>query len=54
MLAGFADGAIVRDEGQERRGLAAIREWMEETERFRVARSIFATSLRSMPTRSRA
>jgi len=30
MLAGFADGAIVRDEGQERRGLAAIREWMEE------------------------
>jgi ketosteroid isomerase-like protein len=40
MLAGFADGAIVRDEGQERRGLAAIREWMEETVRkyhFKVA-----------------
>ena len=40
MLAGFAEGAIVRDEGQERRGLAAIREWMEETVRkyhFRVA-----------------
>jgi hypothetical protein len=26
MLAGFADGAVVRDEGQERRGRAAIRE----------------------------
>ena len=40
MLAGFAEGAIVRDEGQERRGLAAIREWMEETVRkyqFKVA-----------------
>jgi hypothetical protein len=40
MLAGFADGAVVRDEGQERRGLAAIREWMEETVRkyhFKVA-----------------
>jgi hypothetical protein len=31
MLAGFADGAVVRDEGQEWRGRAAIREWMEET-----------------------
>lgn len=40
MLAGFADGAIVGDEGQERRGLAAIREWMDETVRkyhFKVA-----------------
>src|ERR1700682_2228846 len=40
MLAGFSDGAIVRDEGQERRGLAAIREGMEETVRkyqFKVA-----------------
>jgi hypothetical protein len=33
MLARFADGAIVRDEGQERRGLTAIREWIEETTR---------------------
>lgn len=30
MLALFAGTAIVKDEGQERRGLAAIREWMEE------------------------
>jgi hypothetical protein len=33
MLVPFAEGAIVKDEGQERRGLAAIREWMEETTR---------------------
>jgi len=33
MLAPFADGAIVKDEGQERRGLAAIQEWLEETTR---------------------
>ena len=31
MLAPFAETAIVKDEGQERRGAAAIREWMEET-----------------------
>jgi len=31
VLAGFADGAVVRGEGQEWRGRAAIREWMEET-----------------------
>jgi len=31
MLAPFDETAIVRDEGQERRGAAAIREWMEET-----------------------
>lgn len=31
MLGHFADGAVVRDEGRERRGLAAIREWMDET-----------------------
>jgi ketosteroid isomerase-like protein len=31
MLEPFADDAIVRDEGRERRGLAAIREWIEET-----------------------
>jgi hypothetical protein len=30
MLALFAESAMVQDEGQERRGLAAIREWMEE------------------------
>ena len=31
MLAPFAETAIVKDEGQERHGVAAIREWMEET-----------------------
>jgi len=31
MLAPFADGAVVKDEGRERQGLEAIREWMEET-----------------------
>ena len=31
MLAPFTGAAIVMDEGQERRGLAVIREWMEET-----------------------
>lgn len=30
MLALFAETALVKDEGQDRRGLAAIREWMEE------------------------
>jgi ketosteroid isomerase-like protein len=33
MLAPFAAHAVVKDEGQERRGLAAIRQWMEETTR---------------------
>ena len=33
MLAPFAGAAIVKDEGQERRGVAAIQEWMEETTR---------------------
>jgi hypothetical protein len=33
MLAPFAEEAVVKDEGQERRGLAAVREWMEETTR---------------------
>lgn len=33
MLAPFAEAAVVKDEGQERRGLPAIREWMEETTR---------------------
>ena len=33
MLAPFTEAAIVKDEGQERRGLAAIREWIEETTR---------------------
>src|ERR1700687_6198565 len=31
MLAAFDETAIVKDEGQERRGAAAIREWIEET-----------------------
>jgi len=30
MLALFAETAIVKDEGQDRRGLVSIREWMEE------------------------
>jgi ketosteroid isomerase-like protein len=30
MLVLFAETAFVKDEGQDRRGLAAIREWMEE------------------------
>ena len=33
MLAPLRRDAVVQDEGQERRGLAAIREWMEETTR---------------------
>jgi ketosteroid isomerase-like protein len=33
MLAPFAANAVVKDEGQERRGRAAIRQWMEETTR---------------------
>jgi ketosteroid isomerase-like protein len=33
MLAPFSEQAVVKDEGQERRGRAAIREWMEETTR---------------------
>ena len=33
MLAPFSEDAVIKDEGQERRGLAAIREWMEETTR---------------------
>ena len=31
MIAVFADGAVVKDEGHEHRGLLAIREWMKET-----------------------
>jgi ketosteroid isomerase-like protein len=31
MIAAFADDAIVKDEGQEHRGLAAIRAWMKVT-----------------------
>ena len=31
MLAPFAEEVVVKDEGQERRGPAAICEWMEET-----------------------
>ena len=30
MIGPFAEGAIVKDEGHERRGLPAIRKWMEE------------------------
>ena len=33
MLAPFAAAAIVKDEGQERRGRAAIQEWIGETTR---------------------
>jgi ketosteroid isomerase-like protein len=33
MLAPFSADAVVKDEGRERRGRAAIREWMEETTR---------------------
>jgi ketosteroid isomerase-like protein len=33
MLAPFAEQAVVKDEGREMRGRAAIREWMEETTR---------------------
>ncbi len=31
MLAVFSDAAVVKDEGQEHRGLGAIRDWMTET-----------------------
>ena len=33
MLAPFAEDAVVRDEGQEHHGRAAIRSWMEHTTR---------------------
>jgi ketosteroid isomerase-like protein len=33
MLAPFADTASVKDEGEEKHGRAAIRDWMEETTR---------------------
>jgi ketosteroid isomerase-like protein len=33
MIAGFAEGAVVKDEGQEHHGIQAIRGWMEETAR---------------------
>ena len=33
MLACFSDGALVRDEGREMLGRAAVRAWMEETTR---------------------
>ena len=31
MIGPFAEGAIVKDEGQERRGITAVRAWMEKT-----------------------
>lgn len=31
MIADFADGAVVKDEGREHRGIPAILEWMKET-----------------------
>jgi len=41
MLAPFAEAAIVKDEGQERRGAAAMQEWMEETTRkYRVTLAV--------------
>lgn len=33
MLASFSETAVVKDEGEEMRGLAEIRAWMEETTR---------------------
>jgi len=33
MIEGFADDAVVKDEGHEHRGIPAIREWMKETVR---------------------
>lgn len=33
MVAPFAETALVKDEGRERRGMTAIREWIEETTR---------------------
>ena len=33
MVAPFAETALVKDESQERRGVTAIREWIEETTR---------------------
>jgi hypothetical protein len=33
MLAPFADDAVVKDEGAERRATAAIRSWMDDTTR---------------------
>ena len=31
MLAFFSEAAIVKDEGKEMRGLAAVKQWMEDT-----------------------
>ncbi len=31
MIAGFADDAVVKDEGRHHRGVPAIREWMNQT-----------------------
>jgi ketosteroid isomerase-like protein len=33
MIAAFAEGAVVKDEGKEHHGVKAVREWMEETTR---------------------
>jgi ketosteroid isomerase-like protein len=33
MMAAFAGGAVVKDEGKEHHGVKAVREWMEETTR---------------------
>jgi hypothetical protein len=38
MLVHFADGAVVKDEGREHRGAAAVRDWMREA----IARYAFA------------
>jgi len=41
MLAPFSDAAIVRDEGEEMRGPAEIRTWMEKTTRkYRVTADV--------------
>src|SRR5262245_59511543 len=45
MLAPFSADAVVKDESRERRGRAAIREWMEETTRkYRVTVEVTGAS----------
>jgi hypothetical protein len=52
MLAPFAAAAVVKDEGEERHGLPAIRRWMEETTRkYRVTVAVTDVSEKSNETR---
>src|ERR1700730_173073 len=46
MIGPFAEGATVKDEGQERRGLPAIRKWMEESNAKYTSPSQSSTSSR--------